>query len=198
MYLSPLQSTSSLYAVAANSRSEQGRISGVEKESKAGEAQSRQLSAEDQKQVEKLKARDREVRQHEQAHLAASGGLATSGASFTYQKGPDGVSYAVGGEVSIDTSSGSTPEETIRRAQTIRAAATAPADPSGQDRAVAAQAAKMEMQARIELAQLDSQGEGEKPAADRPDQGTANRQAEVGSFYAASEPGQRSAVSAYA
>lgn len=103
-------------------------------------------------EISKLKARDTEVRQHELAHLAASGGLAISGASFTYQKGPDGVNYAVGGEVQIDTSPGSTPEETITRARTIQTAALAPAEPSSADRAVAAQAQQMELQARAEAA----------------------------------------------
>ena len=79
------------------------------------------LTAEQIKEIEQLKARDREVRAHEMAHLAAAGGLAMSGATFTYQRGADGASYAIGGEVKIDTSSGSTPEETIRKAQTIRA-----------------------------------------------------------------------------
>lgn len=112
----------------------------------------KQLSEADAAQLAKLQARDRAVRQHEMAHLAVSGGLATSGASFTYQKGPDGVDYAVGGEVSIDTSPGRTPEDTIARARQIQAAALAPADPSGQDRAVASQAAQMEIAARAELA----------------------------------------------
>jgi hypothetical protein len=85
--------------------------------------------------------------------MAAAGGLATSGASYTYQRGPNGVSYAIGGEVNIDTSPGATPEETIQRARTIQAAALAPAEPSGPDRAVAAQAQQMEAQARAELAQ---------------------------------------------
>ena len=85
--------------------------------------------------------------------MAAAGGIATSGASYTFQKGPDGMSYAIGGEVGIDTSPGRTPQETIQRASTIRAAALAPADPSGQDRAVAARAGQMELQARGELAQ---------------------------------------------
>jgi hypothetical protein len=116
-------------------------------------AEAGELSPEDQALLRKLQARDREVRQHEQAHLSAAGGLAISGASYTYQKGPDGVNYAVGGEVSIDVSPGRTPEETISRAQRIRAAALAPAEPSGQDRAVAAQASQMEQQARAELAQ---------------------------------------------
>lgn len=106
--------------------------------------------------VSKLQATDRHVRAHEQAHLSASGGLATSGPTYVYQKGPDGVSYAVGGEVSIDTSPGKTAEETIERAKTIEAAALAPSDPSSQDRAVAAQAEEMERDARAKLALQDA------------------------------------------
>jgi hypothetical protein len=111
------------------------------------------LTPEEQATVEKLKARDRHVRQHEAAHQAAAGGLSTSGASFTYERGPDGQNYAIGGEVRISVSKGRTPEETLQRAQTIRAAALAPSDPSGQDRAVAAEAGRMAMEARAEMAQ---------------------------------------------
>lgn len=125
------------------------------KAEKPGSEAGAELSEEQLKEVEQLKARDREVRAHEMAHLAAAGSLATSGASFTYQRGPDGVSYAIGGEVSIDTSKGDTPEDTLRRAQIIRAAALAPAEPSGQDRSVAAKAAQMEAEARAELARND-------------------------------------------
>lgn len=131
------------------------------------------LTAEQVKEVEQLKARDREVRAHEMAHLAAAGGLAMSGATFTYQRGADGVSYAVGGEVKIDTSSGSTPEDTIRKAQTIRAAALAPAEPSGQDRAVAAQASQMEAQARAEQASQDRDDEEPANAAAESSQPTS-------------------------
>ena len=95
---------------------------------------------------------DRQVRAHEQAHLAAAAGLAR-GVSFTFVTGPDGQQYAVGGEVSIDTSPVSgDPRATIQKAQQIRAAANAPSNPSGQDRAVAAQASQMEQAARQELA----------------------------------------------
>ncbi|RMH09679.1 MAG: catalase [Nitrospirae bacterium] len=105
-------------------------------------------------ELAQLKARDREVRAHEAAHLAAAGSVATGGAQFTFQRGPDGQLYAVGGEVHIDTSPvPGDPEATIRKARTIRAAALAPANPSAQDRAVAAQASRMEAQARQELAQ---------------------------------------------
>ena len=109
------------------------------------------LSAEDEEVIRTLKARDQEVRRHEQAHIAAAGGLAVSGASFTYQRGPDGVNYAVGGEVTISTAPGRTPEETLRRADAIRRAALAPADPSGQDHAVAAAADQMAREAQMEL-----------------------------------------------
>ena len=120
--------------------------------------------------VAQLKARDTEVRQHEQAHLATAGGMATSGASYTYQRGPNGVDYAIGGEVHIDTSPGRTPQETIERAHTIQAAALAPADPSGADRAVAAQAQQLELQARAELAtqqveQATARTQGPAPVA---------------------------------
>ncbi|WP_342113678.1 putative metalloprotease CJM1_0395 family protein [Pseudoduganella sp. OTU4001] len=110
-----------------------------------------ELSPEDQAKVDQLKARDLEVRQHEQAHLAAAGSLATSGANYTYERGPNGVNYAVGGEVNIDTSPGRTPEETVEKARQVQAAALAPAEPSSQDRSVAARAAQLQQQAQAEI-----------------------------------------------
>ncbi|AXE30784.1 hypothetical protein DK842_13335 [Chromobacterium phragmitis] len=106
-------------------------------------------------EVEDLRTRDIDVRRHEAAHQAAGGALAGA-ASFTYQQGPDGKQYAIGGEVPIQISQGGTPQETIRNAQTVRAAALAPSDPSGQDRAVAAEAAQMEQQARMQELQQQS------------------------------------------
>lgn len=112
------------------------------------------LTDEERRVVAELQRTDREVRSHEQAHLAAAGGLA-QGVSFTYTTGPDGKQYAVAGEVSLDTSPESDPERTIQKAQQIRAAANAPANPSGQDRAVAAAASQMEAAARAELTQQE-------------------------------------------
>jgi len=117
----------------------------------ATSAARQRLSAEELAQVAKLAARDREVRLHEAQHQAAAGSLAVGGPQFTYQTGPDGKLYAVGGEVKMSFAAGQTPEETISRAVQMRAAATAPANPSGPDLAVAAQAAAMETQARQEL-----------------------------------------------
>lgn len=105
----------------------------------------------EQQEVRDLAARDREVRAHEQAHANVGGRYAGS-PSYTYQRGPDGRQYAVGGEVSISTSPiPGDPEATIDKAQIVRRAALAPAEPSAQDRRVAAEATAIEQQARAEL-----------------------------------------------
>ncbi|MEX0829342.1 MAG: putative metalloprotease CJM1_0395 family protein [Nitrospirales bacterium] len=116
-------------------------------------------STEEQAEIEKLRKRDREVRTHEQAHIASAGGLAKGGATFSFQHGPDGKLYAVGGEVNLDTSPiAGNAEATIRKAQQIRAAALAPIDPSAQDRAVAASANNLEAEAREELQNKEHEG----------------------------------------
>lgn len=109
------------------------------------------LTAQDHAVVAKLRARDAEVRAHEAAHASAGAGLAGA-AAYAYQQGPDGRQYAIGGEVPIDMSEGATPDETMRRMRQVRAAALAPADPSSQDRAVAAAASAREAEARAEAA----------------------------------------------
>ena len=116
-----------------------------------------ELTPEEQEQLAELKARDTEVRIHEQTHVSAGGQYVTGGPSYTYQTGPDGNKYAIGGEVGIDTSEVSgDPEATIRKMQTVAQAALAPAEPSGQDYKVAAAARQKEAQARAELAQQKS------------------------------------------
>ena len=111
------------------------------------------LSKEESAEVQKLKARDQEVRTHEQAHVAAGGQYIRGGISYDYQKGPDGRSYAVGGHVDIDLSEEDSPEATITKMRQVQRAALAPAEPSGADRAVASAAASKEQQAQAELAE---------------------------------------------
>jgi hypothetical protein len=115
--------------------------------------------------LSELVARDREVRAHEAAHAAAGGAYAGS-PSLTYEKGPDGRSYATGGEVPIDTSPVSgDPQATLQKAQVIRSAALAPAQPSGQDMRVASKASAMAARARVELASQQDDEQGEKSGA---------------------------------
>jgi hypothetical protein len=117
-----------------------------------------QLSPQEKREVEQLKQRDREVRQHEQAHKAAAGGYAQGGASYTYTTGPDGKRYATGGEVSIDVGAESSPKATIAKMETVKRAALAPAEPSSQDRSVYTQASQTEASAQQELIKENQQG----------------------------------------
>lgn len=118
-----------------------------------GFGQASELDDPEQQEVRKLKQQDAEVRRHEAAHKGAAGPHAKGGPKFEFEKGPDGKQYAVGGEVSIDTSEvAGDPAATIRKMQQVRRAALAPASPSAQDRAVAATAARLEQQARTEVA----------------------------------------------
>jgi hypothetical protein len=101
--------------------------------------------------LQELRNRDREVRAHEQAHLAA-GGSYTSSVSYSFVVGPDGRRYAIGGNVDVDTTPvRDDPEATLEKARQVRAAALAPANPSPQDRQVAAEATQMAQEARMEL-----------------------------------------------
>ncbi|WP_229709053.1 putative metalloprotease CJM1_0395 family protein [Silvimonas iriomotensis] len=116
------------------------------------------LTPDQQQQVDKLVKIDKDTRAHEQAHLAAAGGLAVGGPNYNLTTGPDGKQYANGGDVQIDASEGRTPEETVRKAKIIQAAALAPVDPSAQDLSVAAQASAMEAKAQAQIDQRTPQG----------------------------------------
>ncbi len=121
-----------------------------DREARIAQDRERQALLREQREIRQLSARDREVRAHEAAH-AAVGGQYAGAPSYEFERGPDGVSYAVGGEVSIDTGRAATPEQTVQKAQVVRRAALAPAEPSSQDRRVAAMATRIESQARSEI-----------------------------------------------
>lgn len=147
--------------------SDEARARGGEKDGKQaanGGPGKAKLTPEQQREVAWLQARDRHVRQHEAAHQAAGGALA-GGASFSYQTGPDGRSYAVGGEVPISIRSGRTPDETIANARQARRAALAPADPSAADLGVAAEATRIELAATQRKARLAAQAYGKQAEA---------------------------------
>ncbi|MFP4630094.1 MAG: putative metalloprotease CJM1_0395 family protein, partial [Desulfohalobiaceae bacterium] len=122
----------------------QGRASKQQESSSSKQSQSseQELSQSERARLSKLQQRDREVRAHEQAHVAAGGPYVQGGANLeTRLLGPDRQFYAVGGEVSMDASKvPGDPEATVVKARTLRRAALAPARPSGQDLQVAAQA----------------------------------------------------------
>tara|TARA_R110001592_G_scaffold191441_1_gene437683 strand:+ start:15965 stop:16837 length:873 start_codon:yes stop_codon:yes gene_type:complete len=166
--LSPSRGSSSSEALLKPSVSTSGKIQAekgkdeskdsIEQKNSVSASTSFELSEDEIKMIEDLKARDLEVRAHEQAHKTV-GGQYTGAVSLSYQAGPDGKRYAVGGEVPIDVSpiSGD-PQATITKMAVVSAAATAPAQPSAQDQMVGAQAARLMSEAQAELAQKKYEG----------------------------------------
>jgi hypothetical protein len=120
-------------------------------EREAGQQRHQEQQQQDLDIIRQLSQRDSVVRAHEQAHSSVGGQYAGS-AQYSYQRGPDGVSYAVGGEVPIDVGAISgDPRATLEKMQIVQRAALAPADPSTQDRRVAALASQQANQARAEI-----------------------------------------------
>lgn len=173
-----------------SSETEDGDEDSGENAAEAGEpasgeptdARGEPLDENERRELEELKARDREVRQHEQAHKAV-GGQYAGAVSYEYQQGADGKRYAVGGEVSIDVSSEKDPEATMKKMRQVKAAALAPANPSSQDLSVAAEASKKEAEAKQEAGKERMEeasspgGDVEKAAADDapPEEESRNR-----------------------
>ena len=178
-----------------NNASKTGEAENGEEENTTGQTGPKtdlELSEEERRILNELRARDAEVRAHEQAHLSAAGPYANGAPKFEFQTGPDGKQYAVGGEVSIDTSPvPGNPEATARKAQTVKRAALAPRDPSGQDLAVAAQAAQLEVQARQE-AKAEKAEENESEPENAPSSIEESGESEEGSGEANSESGNES------
>jgi hypothetical protein len=130
----------------SNENSERSEI-----ESKQQDRIQEQQQQQDLKLIRSLSQRDREVQAHENAHSAVGGQYAGS-ANYTYQRGPDGVNYAVGGEVPIDVGIiQGNPQATLEKMKLVQRAALAPAEPSSQDRKVAAIAVQQANQARAEI-----------------------------------------------
>ena len=124
------------------------------------------LSKGEEETVRELQERDQEVRKHEQDHITAGGGVVQGGARYTYETGPDGKQYAVGGEVSVEVSSvPGDPDATKDKARAVRRSALAPASPSAQDQNVAAKAAQLEAQARTEEQQNAMEDQDETRSA---------------------------------
>lgn len=145
---------------------DQDRLEEVRNKERAEQAQQEA----ELRQIRKLAERDREVRAHEQAHQSVGGQYAGS-ASYEYQRGPDGKQYAVGGEVPISLSADpNNPEATLEQAETVRRAALAPAEPSSQDRRVAAQATQIALQAQNEIQAQQREEQIAKDVAEEEDE----------------------------
>jgi hypothetical protein len=161
----PVQSEPATVSGAAEEENSDGGSNGVNPE----------YTPDELRIISDLQARDRDVRAHEQAHISAGGAYIRGGASYQYERGPDNQRYAVGGEVNIDSSPvRDNPEATIAKMQVVRSAALAPADPSAQDRAVAAAASRAEAVAHVELRERQAAEAQERNGEARQTQPWAN------------------------
>lgn len=135
------------------------------------------LSPAEQELIDRLKARDREVREHEQAH-ARVGGAYAGMPSYTLQTGPDGRRYAVGGQVPIDVAPvAGDPEATLRKMDIVKRAALAPAKPSGADRRIAQLADAQARQAEADLRAI------KREAQDQVAEDAAREQARLSALF---------------
>jgi hypothetical protein len=106
------------------------------------------LSPEDDDMLRRLRARDQEVRNHELAH-AASLGRFKGVVNYSYQLGPDGKLYAIGGSTEVAAGATTSKADARARAEAVRRAAGAVADPSNADIAAGLDATQQENKLRL-------------------------------------------------
>lgn len=155
-------------------------------------------------EIRQFQSRDREVRAHEAAH-AAKGGAYAGAPTYTTKRGPDGKTYVTGGEVSIDISAvKGDPQATLQKAEQVRSAALAPAQPSSQDMQVAQKAQAMAAKARTEISRqtseklTDAVGGGKNSAdADTVSNGESVRSSDDSSTSSSNEPSGMARLSIY-
>lgn len=138
----------------AQNKEKQSQFLSLDPENKiiSNKLNNKKLVNESDENLSKLKARDRQVRAHESAHRQVGGRYIRGKTGFKTEKGSDGKEYAVAGDVRIDSSPiAGDSKATLAKAQLIERAAMAPADPSTQDRVVAAKAARMAAIARADI-----------------------------------------------
>jgi hypothetical protein len=100
-------------------------------------------------------AEENKVIAHECAHMSGGGGLCGC-ASYTYELKDNGKAYIVAGEVPISMPNDCDPEVTMGAMQIVINSALAPADPSGQDTAVAGEAFAKMAEAIVKLAEKNN------------------------------------------
>ena len=111
------------------------------------------LSANDRVRLGQLRLQDAAVRSQQFSRIAVAGSLAGS-LNTQFTSGPDGRLYATSGDVDVNTDPGTTPEESLVRANTLRRISSTSASvltASTVQDDVAIHAAQLELEARSEI-----------------------------------------------
>lgn len=107
-----------------------------------------------------FRARDAEVRQHENRHFAVAGEFATGPPDLQTVTLRNGKTFVINGKVHINMSAiAGNPKATAAKMRKLRDAALAPATPSGQDMSVAGQAAAKLAEAEAQIAEQSLRGQ---------------------------------------
>jgi SprA family protein len=110
-----------------------------------------ELSAAEERKLDEMQQRDREVRQQEQSQ--ATSAQFTGPVRYEYRMGPDGKLYAVEGSAPIDVQPvEGDPAATLRKMEAVERAARSNSEPTSADQQVASEAARLAQRARAELA----------------------------------------------
>lgn len=100
--------------------------------------------------LDKFRNKDSEIRLHEQTHTSLTGTI--SSIQYSYQMGPDGKMYAVGGSVRLDTSIPSDTNAAINKLDSIISSATSSgANMSAADSSIATSANLMKMRLNFQV-----------------------------------------------
>ena len=105
-------------------------------------------NSDEQRIVDKLQIRDKEVKAHEMSHGIDPNLIKIGSAQFDYTIGPDGKIYATGGKVTLSTGNPNSPEDAVAKAQALKKTSIAPGNPSPQD--LQALNAAMDMEAEAQ------------------------------------------------
>ncbi len=107
--------------------------------------------SDEQRVIDQLKSRDKEVRVHELAHSTSPDLIKIGSSQLDYTIGPDGKAYATGGKVTLSTGNSRTPEDAIAKAEALKKASMAPGAPSSQDFQALNAAISMEFEAKNQI-----------------------------------------------
>jgi hypothetical protein len=105
------------------------------------------LNSEEQREVQRLARRDREIRSHEQAHTRAGGAHTRGGVKRTTTAGLNGRQYATSGENNTGLNTTTSPEATVSNGQQVQRAALATSNLSNADRSVTSVGTRSEFDA---------------------------------------------------
>lgn len=142
--------------LAPSKETEIGNHNTLKKDRKSKSKNEKELSEDKEELVKDLENRDTQPH-----HVAAAAGYVRGRIHYEFQTGPDGLKYAIGNHVELDTSAiPNESEKTIQEPQVIRQTLLAGGEASSSDIELASAASSMEHQVGIEILEESNDKQG--------------------------------------